>query len=181
MRRPGVAAAAVMAFVVLAAPLAVSGQMPTVLKPIRIGVAAGAAMPISDLGNSFNTGFNVTGTVGIDPAGLPVGFRADVAYNQFGSKGATSVKAKFASVTGNVVVAMAAVGIKPYAIGGLGFYHVSSSVTGTTASNDFGFNVGAGINVPLTGFATFVEARYNRVSESGGSASFVPITFGVMF
>ena len=85
-----------MAFVVLAAPLAVSGQMPTVLKPIRIGVAAGAAMPISDLGNSFNTGFNVTGTVGIDPAGLPVGFRADVAYNQFGSKGATSVKAKFA-------------------------------------------------------------------------------------
>ena len=91
------------------------------------------------------------------------------------------VKAKFASVTGNVVVAMPAVGIKPYAIGGLGFYHVSSSVTGTTASNDFGFNVGAGINVPLTGFATFVEARYNRVSESGGSASFVPITFGVMF
>ena len=181
VRKLGIAAAAVMAFAVLTAPLAVSGQMPTILRPIQIGVAAGAGIPVSDLGNSFNTGFNITGTIGINPAGLPVGFRADVAYNQFGSKGATSVKAKFASVSGNVVVPMAAVGIKPYAIGGIGFYHVSSSVTGSTASNDIGFNVGAGINIPLTGFATFVEARYNRVSESGGSASFVPITFGVMF
>jgi len=176
VRKLGVAAAAVMAFAALTAPLAVTGQM-----PIQIGVAAGAAIPISDLGNNFNTGFNVTGTVGINPVGLPVGFRGDVAYNQFGSKGATNVKAKFASVSGNVVVPMTEVGITPYAIGGVGFYHVSSSVTGSTASNDFGFNVGAGARIPLSGFATFVEARYNRVSESGGSASFVPITFGVMF
>ena len=181
MRKLGIAAAAMVAFAGLTAPLAVSGQMPTILRPIQIGVAAGAAMPISDLGNSFNAGFNVTGTIGINPVALPVGFRADVAYNQFGSKGATNVKAKFASVTGNVIVTMAGVGITPYAIGGLGFYHVSSSVTGSAASNDFGFNAGAGVDIPLSGFATFIEARYNRVSESGGSASFVPITFGVMF
>ena len=181
MRKLGIAAAAMVAFAGLTAPLAVSGQMPTILRPIQIGVAAGAAMPISDLGNSFNTGFNVTGAIGINPVALPVGFRADVAYNQFRSKGATNVKAKFASVTGNVIVTMAGVGTTPYAIGGLGFYHVSSSVTGSTASNDFGFNVGAGVDIPLSGFATFIEARYNRVSESGGSASFVPITFGVMF
>src|SRR6266571_1526904 len=102
MRKLGISAAAMMAFAVLTGPLAVSGQMPTILKPIQVGVAAGAAMPISDLGNNFTTGFNVTGTVGIKPVGLPVGFRGDVAYNQFGSKGATNVKAKFASVTGNV-------------------------------------------------------------------------------
>src|SRR5437764_14849849 len=112
MRKLGFAVAAVMALAVLSIPLAVSGQV-----PIQIGVAAGAAIPISDLGNNFNTGFNVTGTIGVNPVGLPVGFRGDVAYNQFGSKAATNVKAKFASVSGNVVVSMAGVGITPYAIG----------------------------------------------------------------
>jgi len=30
-------------------------------------------------------------------------------------------------------------------------------------------------------FSTFAEARYNRVSENGGSTSFIPVTVGVMF
>jgi hypothetical protein len=28
---------------------------------------------------------------------------------------------------------------------------------------------------------TFIEARYTRISESGGSTSFVPVTVGIMF
>ena len=72
-------------------------------------------------------------------------------------------------------------GIAPYAIGGVGYYRVSSSATGTVASNHFGFNAGAGLDVPLSGFTTFIEARYNRISESGVSTSFVPVTVGVMF
>lgn len=180
MRRFAISAV-MMALAALAAARTSSAQLSTILKPVQIGVALGGAVPVSDLGKTFNTGFNLTGTIGINPVELPVGFRVDAAYNQFGSKGATNVKAKFASVTGNVVVTMAGVGITPYAIGGLGFYHVSSSVTGSTASNDFGFNLGAGVDIPLSGFTTFIEARYNRVSESGGSASFVPITVGVMF
>jgi hypothetical protein len=37
--------------------------------------------------------------------------------------------------------------------------------------------------MPLSGFETFVEARYNQVQMSSGSPSlkFIPITFGVMF
>ena len=45
---------------------------------------------MSDFGNTFNTGFNVTGTVAVTPPLIPVGFRGDVAYNQFGSKGASN-------------------------------------------------------------------------------------------
>ena len=58
---------------------------------------------------------------------------------------------------------------------------MSSSLTGGAASNHFGFNAGAGLNVPLLVFKAFVEARYNRISETGGSTSFVPVTVGVMF
>ena len=172
-----------MAFATLAATRSVSAQVATILKPVQVGVALGGAIPMSDFGKSFNSGFNLTGTVGINPVGLPVGFRVDAAYNQFGAKGITNVKAKIAGVSGNVLVSMAGVGIAPYAIGGVGYYRVSSSATGTgtAASNHFGFNAGAGLDVPLSGFTTFIEARYNRISESGGSTSFVPVTVGVMF
>ena len=44
-----------------------------------------------------------------------------------------------------------------------------------------GWNAGAGINLPLSIFHAFVEARYNRVTTDTGSMQFVPVTFGIMF
>jgi opacity protein-like surface antigen len=172
-----------MAFAMLAAAGTANAQAATVLKPVQFGVALGGAIPLSDLGKNFNTGYNFTGTIGVNPAGMPVGFRIDAAYNQFGSKGTTNVNAKIAGVSGNVVLSMAGAGITPYLIGGVGYYRVSSSASGigSVASNHFGFNAGAGLNLPLSGFSTFIEARYNRISESGASTSFVPVTVGVMF
>ncbi len=170
-----------MAFAMLAGAGTANAQVATVLKPVQLGVALGGAIPLSDFGKSFNTGFNVTGTVGVNPAGLPVGFRIDAAYNQFGAKATTTVSAKIAGVSGNVVLSMAGAQMAPYLIGGVGYYRVSSSLTGSVASNHFGFNAGAGLQIPLSGFATFIEARYNRISENGGSTSFVPVTVGVMF
>jgi len=39
-----------------------------------------------------------------------------------------------------------------------------------------------GINLPLSVFKAFVEARYNSVSLDGGAKmEFVPVTFGIMF
>jgi hypothetical protein len=166
----------------LAAAGTASAQVATILKPVQVGVAVGGAVPLSDFGKSFNTGFNVTGMMGINVPLLPVGFRIEAAYNQFGAKGTSNVNAKIAGVSGNVVFSIpGAVIVSPYLIGGLGYYRVSSSATGSVASNNFGFNAGAGIKIPLVVFATFVEARYTRVSETGGSTSFVPVTVGVMF
>jgi hypothetical protein len=170
-----------MALTMLAAGRAANAQVATILKPVQIGVALGAAVPLSDLGNSFNTGFNVTGTIAINVPLLPVGFRIDAAYNQFSAKGTSNVNAKIAGVSGNVVFGMPGVVITPYFIGGVGYYRVSSSATGSVASNNFGFNAGAGLKIPLLVFAAFIEARYNRVSENGGSTSFIPVTVGVMF
>jgi len=174
--------AAMMAFAMLAVAGTANAQVSTILKPVQIGVALGGAFPLSDLGKSFNTGFNVTGTIGINVPLLPVGFRIDAAYNQFSAKGASNVSAKIAGVSGNVVFSVpGAVIVSPYLIGGVGYYRVSSSATGSVASNSFGFNAGAGVKIPLLVFSTFIEARYNRISESGGSTSFVPVTVGVMF
>jgi hypothetical protein len=182
VRKLGIAVAAMMAFATLAAGRTANAQVATILKPVQIGVAAGAAVPVSDLGNSFSTGFNVTGTIAINVPLLPIGFRIDAAYNQFSAKAAQGVSAKIAGVTGNVVFGIpGAIIISPYLIGGVGYYKVSSSATGSVASNDFGFNAGAGLKIPFLVFSAFAEARYNRVSENGGSVTFVPVTVGVMF
>jgi hypothetical protein len=166
----------------LAVSEAANAQIATVLKPVQVGAALGAAIPVSDLGKAFSTGFNLTGTIGINVPLLPIGFRIDGAYNQFGAKGTSNVNAKIAGVTGNVVFSVpGAVIVSPYLIGGVGYYRVSSSATGSVASNNFGFNAGAGVKIPLIAFSTFIEARYNRVSGNGGSTSFVPVTVGVMF
>ena len=163
------------------APVA-QAQMGSSINPVRVGIAAGAAFPLSDFGKLANSGYNATGTLAFNPPELPIGFRADAAYNQFSAKGASTTSSKVASVTGNVVLNMAAgTTATPYLIGGAGWYHVSSNLAGTGSANNFGFDAGAGINIPLTGFTTFIEARYNRVSTTGAATSFIPVTVGVMF
>lgn len=167
-------------------------QVPTILKPVEIGFAGGAAIPLSDFGKSFSTGYNLTGTVGINPAGFPMGLRFDAAFNQFSVKSIacaqfvgntcpSKTNAKIADFSGNVVYSLPSPGITPYLIGGIGYYRVSSSVAGSSSSSHVGFNAGGGVKIPLTGFSVFGEARYNRFSETGGSTSFVPVTVGVMF
>ena len=182
MRKLGTPAA-LMAFAMLAAAGTANAQAATVLKPVQVGVALGGAMPLGDFGKSFNAGYNLTGTLGVNPAGMPIGFRFDAAYNQFGAKGTTKVNVKIAGVSANLVTNLASADMMPYLIGGAGYYRESASLTGigSVASNHLGFNAGAGVNIPLTGFAMFIEARYNRISANGGSTSFLPVTVGVKF
>ena len=157
-------------------------QIATVAKPVQFGVAAGAALPTSNLSNSFNTGFNVTGTLGLNPALIPLGIRVDGAYNSFAAKGG-GANIHFTSVTGNLVYKFPTTSISPYAIGGAGWYNAAAEVTGVGSGSDnhFGWNLGGGISIPLSGFDAFIEARYNQVQFTGGSLKFVPITFGVLF
>ena len=149
---------------------------------VHFGVAAGAALPVSDLGDIANTGFNGTLTMGFTPAMIPLGIRIDGAYNQFGLK-AVSESIHFASLTGNFVYRVQGKSknaVTPYAIGGAGLYNVGVS-GGGGSNNEFGWNLGGGVSLPLSGFDTFIEARYNQVQTAGTSSKYIPITFGVMF
>jgi opacity protein-like surface antigen len=166
-------------------PFEARAQVSSVAKPVEFGIAAGAALPMSDLSDATNTGFNVTGTVGFHPQMIPLGIRLDVAYNRFGIKnnsvGITG-DFHFTSVTGNLVYSIPSETVSPYLIGGAGLYNVGGNINGGTgSSNKFGWNLGGGIKMPLSGFDTFLEARYNQVQDNGVSWKFIPITFGVMF
>ena len=172
---------AIATIALVAAPSVSNAQLG--VKPFSLGIAGGAAQPMSDLKEGAEMGYNGTVALGINLPLVPVGLRIDGAYNQFGAKVSGGSKLHVISATGNLVYRLPSIGVSPYVIGGAGYY-MATTTTPSSANlkdNNFGWNAGAGINLPLTVFKAFVEARYNSVKTETGKMEFVPITFGIMF
>ncbi len=176
----------------------------SIIKPISFGISGGVAVPQGDLSNGsrngtgftgVNTGYNATASLAIALPALPFGLRGDASYNSFRSKHLTfpqnagntayNSDARVASLTANVVyqIALPAPIVRPYLIGGIGAYntHFSGGPSAQQSSTSTGFNVGAGVALPLILANTFIEARYHRVNASQGTIAYIPITVGIMF
>lgn len=197
-----VAASMLVASAAFSGSIAAQGST-SIVKPISIGISGGVSVPMGNLSNGINgstgvnTGYNITGSLAIGLPLIPLGLRGDVSYNRFGTKnlafphpsgtgsGSYNADASVIGVTANAVYSLPLPEpiVKPYLIGGVGVYDVRiSPTTGSSSSkSSFGFNIGAGVTIPLVAFNAFVEARYHHVDQSGGGVSFVPITVGVMF
>jgi opacity protein-like surface antigen len=153
-----------------------------------VGVSGGLAVPTGDFGDLSSSGYNISAHVGFQPATLPVGVRIEGMYNRFdvkddlGGEGHTNILA----LTGNAVLAARPAtegSVRPYAIGGVGVYNVKFSAPNVSSESDtkFGLNVGAGIELPLSGISAFLEARYHHVFGDGGSIGMIPIVVGIKF
>lgn len=156
----------------------------------KLGVFAGATVPVSDFGNYNSTGFNIGALIEFKPALSPMGLRFDGTYHRLGfktgftgSSGSTSVW----NLNANAVLSPPASPL--YLIGGAGVYSLTDNYRGSTfrpsSGTKVGFNVGGGFRIPLTGFDTFLEARYHLINmgSDGNSRSvkMIPISFGVRF
>lgn len=154
------------------------------MNPFEIGGALGAAIPVGDLGDAADVGYNATFFVGYSPTYLPVGLRFDAAYNEFGLEGVDG-NVNIPSFTANAIFKLPSASFTPYLIGGAGLYRVGGELFGQTANseNRFGWNAGGGISMPLSGFKVFVEARYNSALGKNGdpALNFIPIVFGASF
>lgn len=161
-------------------------------KPISVGVMGGISLPMGNLGDAVESGYNITGSVYLRPGASRLSFRGDVGYDSFKGKGSNNivdVNLNVLSLTGNVLfplgTAVAEGGIRPYLIGGGGLYRTSSeaSVAGVSgssgSSNDLGIGVGGGVEFRLAGFSTFAEARFVNVCGDGDSTRWIPVTFGI--
>ena len=169
------------------AVLALAAQPASAQLGISFGATAGLALPVGTTADGSEAGFTVGGLMRVKPLLSPVGFRLDGGYTQLGGKdftfGGTTVEGSSTNIwhlTGNAELSLLPTGLL-YAIGGAGFFNASSSAENSESSTDFGWNVGAGVRIPLTGFGTFVEARYTQVQVEGGSYKYVPIVFGFSF
>jgi len=145
-------------------------------------ISAGAAVPVGSTADAVDLGYNVTASVGFKPPLAPLGLRIDGMLNSFEGKSAGTYR--IIAGTANVTLSGAGMPIPMgYLIAGLGMYNtdVSGLPINPESSTDLGFNLGAGLNFPLTGFSTFVEARFHFVSGEGDDLKFIPITFGMRF
>lgn len=151
--------------------------------PFHFNIAAGAALPTGDLSDVADVGYNLTAGIGMRPALSPLGFRVEGKYNSFGAKncpanidcGKAEIKGVDANLIYDFMPVTKTVGVSLYGIGGLGGFAIGDGDT------HLGWNIGAGLRLPLTGFSGYIEARYHSVNGSGANANFIPIVFGLSF
>lgn len=154
------------------------------MKPVTLGVAAGAAIPIGDFADAYNTGYNGTIGLGLSSVGSPIGLRFEGMYNKFLGRndiGVNQPDARVVAGTANLVYSLPGQGIRPYLIGGGGYYGLKVDRTNAESVNKFGINGGIGAMFPLSGFNTYLEARIHNVFTDVSSTRFIPVTVGILF
>jgi opacity protein-like surface antigen len=167
-------------------------------RPFKLGGALGATIPLGDFGDGADLGFHLGGLIEYKPQSVPVNLRGEITYHRNGLKegffesipGAGNVDGNFSMINfvGNAVIPFgdAASTARPYVIGGLGLYRLKASAefSGVDISDTqtkFGLNVGGGFIFNLSGFETFVEARFHSVFTEDSNTNFIPISFGFKF
>ena len=172
----------------LAAPAAAHAQ-----SPFKLGLALGPSFPAGDLGDSQEWGYHFAGSISGRPMLSPIGLRAEVMYHSFTGKETETVlgtiEADDASLLAgilNVEAGMGGIGLRPYFVGGVGFYSFDGGEEGADRVGRIGLNGGVGISFGLAGFSAFAETRYHKVftdeDEDGNlNIAFIPLTVGVKF
>ena len=167
-------------------------------KAISLGISAGAAIPVGDLADLYTTGYNGTVSLMFRSYGSPIGLRVDGMYNKMSVKDDQVVPvpgfgivdaAIISSANANIVYNLPGTGITPYLIGGGGIYNLKLDIDEGDApdsENKFGLNGGIGASFPLSGFNTFIEARFHHVFtkdafDDSRPTQFIPVTFGISF
>jgi opacity protein-like surface antigen len=158
------------------------------------GLAGGATIPSGSLNDRQNLGYNALATLQLGVPAFPLQFRADLQYNSFGGKNFRNAlnqavdgnDTRVISGSANAVFSPLVGPVKPYLIGGVGYY--DTQLEGTDATRKLGYNYGAGVKFGLTGASIFVEARMHQINDAtfgvGGNrttARFIPVTVGIMF
>lgn len=172
--------------IVLALAVAACALPAAAQRSAHIGIGGGGVIPSGTFGDARSAGPMGLVTLATGPADSPIGARFDYSYNEFRGRTIGAVESPDShvnSVTANIVLAGRAAGLKPYLIGGLGWYPYYEAGD-STRINAFGPNAGAGIGFPLpySELGGFIEARYHKAHAPHHlDRRFIPITIGIMF
>lgn len=150
---------------------------------VSVGVGGGLTVPLGDFGDAAKLGWHGTAHLGYGlPSGL--GFRGEFFYGQNKVDANVDAKFKLAGGMGSVTYDIkTGSGLKPYILGGVGYFQVKAEGGGGSISESkVAFGGGAGLKFKAGSDANiFVESRYLSVSTSGSSTTFIPLTVGVSF
>jgi opacity protein-like surface antigen len=190
--------AALFSLAVLASIGSASVAQAQVSNPLKFTVFAGAALPTGDLKDGVEMGYNVGAALDYRVPLSPFGFRGEGIYSSFGAKddqGLGDVDLSDLGANANVVFWLPNAGspVRAYFTGGPSYsrikFNFSDSGTDLSISdNNWGFNVGGGLDFALGGLSTRLDVRYRRISSDdffgsgeSGTVQYIPITFGLTF
>ena len=164
------------------------------LRSYSLGVSGGLSMPLSDMGKAANPGFNVAGHFKLRPGSFTnLSFRGDLSYDRWGVKdeallaGASSATARVIGISVSAVYELPSAGMtNPYILGGVGNFGRKFSYqfpNGASNRDDsaIGIQGGFGLGFSLSGFSTFLEARFVNLMTDPTSTQYLPVVFGIEF
>ena len=146
---------------------------------IRFGVGAGLTLPIGAFGDIDKAGWHALGVLQFPIGQSPLHGRVDAMYGQT-SHDIGSGSTTLTGATGDIVyhIGDRAASVRPYIVGGLGFYNVDF---GGASESKLAFGAGGGVLFNIGTMHAFLEGRYMSVQTSGSSLNFLPITLGLLF
>jgi hypothetical protein len=141
------------------------------------GLSAGIAIPAGRIGDDHSAGYALGGLVEYAVTGQPYSLRAEGYFQRYPlSDGRTTGKdVNVFSIGPTVVYQLQQSATQTFLTGGIAIYNATDEGTRP------GFNVGAGIGIPLTGFSALAEIRLHVMLADGKPVLGLPLTVGVRF
>lgn len=160
-------------------PGAVPAPAPRVNSPIYsplYGGTAGISMPLGDLADDHAAGYELGGLLEYAVAGQPYSLRGEALFQRFPVKSGRplAVDANVFSLGTTIVYRLQKTSTQTYLAGGIAIYNATRQGTRP------GFNVGGGVEIPLTGFSAIAEARVHVMLADTKQVT-LPLTVGVRF
>ena len=155
--------------------------------PIKLGIAGGVALPVADLADGYDAGYNGTVTLAFNAPLVPIGVRVDGMFNRLNLKDefadVDAYDLDVSSVNANLTYSILPLPVaRLYLIGGVGYYNTEFRDSDIGSQGEVGYNGGAGLRFGAGGAQLFVEARYHRVNlDNDEKLEFVPVTIGFLF
>ncbi len=146
-------------------------------------LGAGVTMPQGDYGDLASMGFHGMGAVSFGLGAGPLGVRVEGVYHRTSLENDVDGNTSIIGGMANLMYSFTTAGtVKPYLLGGAGYFKADAEVTGFGSfdESDLGFGGGGGVTFAMGGTTLFAEVRYITV---GGDveADFLPITVGLKF
>ena len=164
----------------------------------QLGLILGAGGTVRGVVSSSTSyaglGYNVLAGLTLRAPLLPVALRIEGQYDQFSSP-LSVYQDRIYSATVNGEYALPTPLVRPYLVGGAGYYHITARYFNPFAApgqpdeieapaSGIGLNGGLGARTGFGGMGFFVEWRYHYIfaggaRNPGGHTSYAPFTFGV--
>jgi hypothetical protein len=140
------------------------------------GVSAGIAIPLGRLADDHAAGYSLGGMVEYAVTGQPYSLRGEVLFQRFDLKnGHEGRNTNLVSLGSTVVYRLQQSTAQTFVTGGIAIYNATSEGTRP------GFNVGSGVEIPLTGFSAVAEARMHVMLADSRPVLALPLSIGIRF